>query len=241
MKLVEKKDEKIVFTSEIEDSLANAIRRYTFEVPVLAIDEVEISKNDSPLYDETIAHRLGLIPLVMNKKTEKNKEIVLKLSSKKEGFVYSGELSGNIAPAYDKVPITHLDKGQELELEATAKSGKGREHSKFSPGFIIYRNVVNLKIDKDCPSEILGACPKNLIVNEDGKIKIDDVLSCDACYACIDAAKKLKKDCIKVEPSNELIITVESFGQMPPSEIFKRSIDELKKDLDDFSKNISKI
>jgi len=63
MKLINKKENKIMFTAEIEESLANAIRRYMNQIPVLAVEEVEISRNDSPLYDETIAHRIGLIPI----------------------------------------------------------------------------------------------------------------------------------------------------------------------------------
>jgi len=63
MKIVEKKQGQIVFTVDAEVTLANSIRRYVNQIPVMAIDEVEISRNDSPLYDETIAHRMGLIPI----------------------------------------------------------------------------------------------------------------------------------------------------------------------------------
>ena len=58
----------------------------------------------------------------------------MKLKTKKEGFVYSGELEGDAEVVYDKIPITLLDKGQELEIKATLKAGKGEEHEKFSPG-----------------------------------------------------------------------------------------------------------
>ena len=94
MEIIDKKNNKIVFSAEIEDSIANAIRRYVGHIPVLAIDEVEIIKNDSPLYDETIAHRIGLIPI----KTDKiagEKTATLKLSSDKEGMIYSGDLKGS--------------------------------------------------------------------------------------------------------------------------------------------------
>jgi DNA-directed RNA polymerase subunit D len=241
MKIVDKKDKQIAFRAEIEDSLANAIRRYTFEVPVLAIDEVEISKNDSSLYDETVAHRLGLIPLIMpTKPLGKHKEITLSLSTTKQGRVYSGELHGEIKPAYTKIPITALEKDQELELKATVILGKGKEHSKFTPGLMVYRNIVDIKIDKDCPKEITQACPKSLIVGESGKFKVDDPLACDFCGVCVDFAKKQKKECIKIEPSKELLITIESFGQLTPEDIFKNSIEVLKQDLEDVSKYISK-
>ena len=71
MKQIEKNENKIVFETEIEDSLANAIRRYVNHVPTLAIDEIEITKNDSPLYDEMIANRIGLIPLKSEKSGKK--------------------------------------------------------------------------------------------------------------------------------------------------------------------------
>ncbi|MEK6840344.1 MAG: hypothetical protein AABX79_00095 [Nanoarchaeota archaeon] len=75
MKLIEKSKDNVVFSAEIEESLANAIRRYVGQIPVVAVDEIEISMNDSPLYDETIAHRVGLIPLNMKDALFHNKEI----------------------------------------------------------------------------------------------------------------------------------------------------------------------
>jgi DNA-directed RNA polymerase subunit D len=238
MELVEKKDNIIIFRTKIEDSLANAIRRYVFEVPILAIDEVEISKNDSALYDETIAHRLGLVPLITPKTIAKTKEIKLKLTTKKEGLVLSKELKGDIKPVFDEIPITVLNKDQELELTAMVKFGKGSEHSKFSPGLITYRNIMEIKFDKDCPQEIIDACPKNLIKNDAGKIKVSDALTCDLCDICVESANKMKKDSAKIEQTDELLITIESFGQISPSEIFKKSIEELKKDLSEVSKEI---
>ncbi len=238
MEKVKSEENKLVFKAEIDESIANSIRRYTFMVPVLAIDEVEISRNDSALYDETVAHRLGLVPIVTPKVFAKDREEKLKLSTKKEGVVYSGDLKGGVKVAFEKIPITMLDKSQEIQVEATARLGKGSEHSKFLPGLMFYRNLVNIQVDKDCPKEILEACPKGLIVREGDKTKISDPIACDSCGICVETAKKGGKECVKIEPSKELLITIESFGQMDPEDIFKKSVEELKKDLDEVSKGV---
>ena len=60
MEIVQQSADKLILKLTIPESLANAIRRSVSEIPVLAIDEVEIFKNDSALYDEFLAHRLGL-------------------------------------------------------------------------------------------------------------------------------------------------------------------------------------
>ncbi len=236
MKIVEKKDNELVFITETNESILNAIRRYANQIPVLAVDEIEISKNDSPLYDETIAHRIGLIPL----KNESKEGGKLKLNVKIEGVVYSEELKGDVKIIYDKIPITLLDKGQELELSATVKTGKGSEHSKFSPGLIFYRNVFEVKVDKNCPKEVLGNCPKSLLKLKDGRIIVDDDFKCDSCGACVEFCKKNGKDSIEIVPTKELLVTIESFGQLNVEEVFKKSIDVLKKDLAELSKKLSK-
>jgi DNA-directed RNA polymerase subunit D len=45
-------------------AFANALRRVIIDyVPTMAIEDIEFSKNSSILYDEIIAHRLGLTPI----------------------------------------------------------------------------------------------------------------------------------------------------------------------------------
>ena len=237
MKIINKKEDQMTFTLEIDESLANAIRRYVGEIPTLAIDEVEISKNDSALYDETIAHRLGLIPLKMEKNYTKKTEERLSLNVKKEGYVQSGELKGKAKVVFENIPITALNKGQELVLEAIARIGIGVEHSKYSPGIIFYRNVLEISIGKDCPEEILNKYPK--IKESIGKkILVEEASKCDFYEMVEEKTKHIGKECIKIEPTNELSITVESFGQIKKEDIFKSAIEILKKDLASVSKGL---
>lgn len=240
MELIEKKKNQITFMADLEEPLANAIRRYIDQIPIIAIDEVEISKNDSALYDETVAHRLGVVPLKMEKGMNDKTEEQLALVVKKDGIVYSEELKGKVNPVHGKIPITLLKKGQELEILATARLGKGSKHAKFSPGLMFYRNALKVKIDKDCPKEVAEICPLNVLKNDNGKVMIVDENKCDACEACIDFCKKKGKSGIEITPTKDLIITVESFGQMEELEMFKNSIEILKEDLAEVAKKIGK-
>jgi DNA-directed RNA polymerase subunit D len=230
MKLIEKKKNQITFTAEIDESLANAVRRYLDQIPILAIDEVDISKNDSALYDETVAHRLGVVPLKMTKGLNDKSEEQLSLIVKKEGYVYSEELKGKVEPVYGKIPITLLKKGQELEILATARLGKGSQHTKFSPGLMFYRNAVKIKLDKDTPKEIAN-------IQELEKVKDGFIVDENKCDAFEEYFSKEKNVPI---PTGELLITIESFGQMDEEEMFQKSIEILKNDLKEVSKKISK-
>lgn len=225
---------QITFIEEIEDSVINAIRRYLHEIPIAAVDEIEVFKNDSALYDETIAHRLGLIPLQMEKSIPE-KGVKLKLVSSKEGTVYSSELKGSIKPVFDSIPITILNKGQELELVADIKVGRGSEHAKFSPGLLFYKNLVKFKTGskaKDIQNIFSKFDPKNGVKFENNKtyeIAINDAIE--------QAFEELG---IEVERSDKQRIYVESFGQLPVKEILLSSIKELKKDLTSVDKEIAK-
>ena len=238
MKKIEKTESQIIFTAEIGETIANSIRRYINQVPVLAVDEIEISKNDSALYDETVAHRIGLIPLKMDTAAKKPKK--LKLDAKKEGMVYSRELKGSPAVVYKNIPITTLNNTQELQLVATVKAGKGSEHSKFSPGLMFYRNVAEIIIDKEFYEEIRKVCPGAEIQEKGNKIIIIDNKKREIADVCEGIANKNKKKA-EINPISELIITVESFGQISVEDIFKKAIETLKKDLTSVAKEIKKI
>jgi len=159
IKLVENQEKKnrIIFSlSGVDTAYANTLRRIMgFEVPVMAIEDVELRKNTSILYDEIIAHRLGLIPLSTDLKSYdmmsecKCKGVgcascTVKLTLKAQGpcTVYASDIKTKdpeIKPLYPKMPIVKLLEGQEIELEATAILGRGKEHSKWCPGLIFYK------------------------------------------------------------------------------------------------------
>ena len=235
MKIIEKKTHKIVFSAEINRSLSNAIRRYTLQIPVVAIDEVEIVKNDSPLYDETLAHRLGLVPLKAGKKVEGK----MNLSSNKEGLVYSGELKGDAEVIYDKIPLTLLGKGQEVEFKVTLTTGTGSQHSKFSPGLMFYREINEIILDKDLLDGTIKNLPEIKITEKGSKAIILDDGEKEVTSLFEEMAEEKNKH-IEINPTNKVLINLETFGQLSVEDIFKKSIDTLKKDLNEISKKISK-
>ena len=253
---VKKTKEKISFTvRDADQAIVNAIRRSIFEIPVLAIDEVEFYKNDSALYDEMLAHRLGLVPLKAPK-TFKVKEdctckgegclkctATLKLKAVGPVTNYSGDLKGKgCEVVFKDMPIVILAKDQELELSATACLGKALDHTKFSPGMIWFTSLPNIKLDKETETyiDIAEVCPKKAIIIKGNKIEIDP-LKCDVCEACIEYCNNKNKKALDISFSDrDFLFNVESFGQLEPEEIFLESIEALNCNLDEFEKLVSK-
>lgn len=154
MKLENRKGKGNVLEFDIRDSnnwYVNTLRRLVMnEVPIMAIELVEIRRNDSILYDEMIAHRLGLVPLTTDLGSYKlaaaeeleNQEYLaqssckLTLKAKGPGVVYAKDMKSKdpkVKPVHPDMPIVKLHEGQEIELEATAVMGTGRNHVKWSP------------------------------------------------------------------------------------------------------------
>src|SRR3989344_3451312 len=101
IEMLDQKENELIFMIEgINNAIANTIRRTVIsEVPTLAIDEIEFIKNQTPLYDEILAHRIGLIPIKTDLRAYSLKEEAtgkatteLKLILKAKGpkTVYSG-------------------------------------------------------------------------------------------------------------------------------------------------------
>jgi len=211
------KELKLSFVTDMSSSLANAIRRSSLEIPVMAIDEIEIHKNDSALYDEIIAHRLGLVPI----KTDKTaKEQKFKLKAVGPGTVYSTDITPSVETDC-KLPIVILDKDQELEIVADANLGKGINHIKYSPGLIYYKH--------DIDSELIDF----VSVDEDGKITYDEE----------DLKERLLPEEImskikKLKEANEIIFEIESWGQLKTKDIFLRAIEALDENLEQLDKEL---
>lgn len=190
LKNYDKKQGKISFITDMSISLANAIRRSVLEIPIMAIDEVEIIKNDSALYDEILAHRIGLIPI----KTGIVKETKFKLKEIGPRTVYSTDLKPSVGATY-KLPLIILDEEQEIELIANAKLGKGIEHIKYFPGLVYYKHNLG--------SEILDFVE----IDEFGKISYNEEEFKDKSLS-EEQINKIKR----IKEINELVFNIESWA-----------------------------
>ncbi|PIN90918.1 DNA-directed RNA polymerase subunit D [Candidatus Pacearchaeota archaeon CG10_big_fil_rev_8_21_14_0_10_34_76] len=230
MNLIIDLPEKMILRASLSESLANAFRRSIEEVPTLAVDEVEIYKNDSALYDEFLAHRIGLIPLKTDKKMNSKTEINLTLKKSGPGIVYSGDFKGSSEVIYPNIPLTLLEKGQEVELIATARLGRAIEHAKYIPGLAHYRNLFEVKIGNKKIDEIISNS-KGFVKEKKGNMWIVDLNESEE-----EEISKADKDSIK--ESEEMIFIVESFGQWKAKDILIHAIDALKNNLGEVDKSL---
>ncbi|MEK6850130.1 MAG: DNA-directed RNA polymerase subunit D [Nanoarchaeota archaeon] len=230
MEVIQKSDEKIILKMDANESLANAIRRSVSEVPTLAIDEVEIYKNDSALYDEVLAHRLGLVPLKTEKSMTGKTKIDFKLSKNGPCTVYSGDLKGSADIIEEKIPITLIGEGHKVELLATARLGLGIDHAKHVPGLCYYRHILEIKSSPEIDAIVQKS--KGIIKPE----KKGSKWLCDLNSADEQEIADIDKDAIS--DSNELLLVIESYGNMPAKDILVKAIEALCDNLSAFEKAI---
>jgi len=238
-------------------AFVNTLRRIMVdEVPTMTIEDVEFRKNNSILYDEIIAHRLGLIPLKTDLKSYNLPEnckcegkgcarcqLKLTLKVPSSGTVYASELKSKdpaVKPVYPKIPIVKLLKNQSLELEATAVLGKGKLHSKWSPclAYYKYKPIIEIGNVKN-PEEIVEATHGNIFEIKNGKLEVikDNLFKYDLAGVVEDASKGE----VKVKHDNDFIFYIESWGQLNCKEILNQAIDIFNKTFDEFNEKIKKV
>jgi DNA-directed RNA polymerase subunit D len=253
----EKNDNKLVFTlSGVTHAYANTLRRLMLgEVPTMAIDEIVFEKNDSILYDEIVAHRLGLVVLKTDLDSYKMQSVCackgagcpqcqLKLSIDVVGpkTVYAKDLVSkdpSVVPVFGDTIIVKLLEGQHLKFEATAVLGVGKQHSKWNPGLIWYYHKSNIIVNnKSKDFDAFKNKYPQAIFNEKGLIDAKLINTPQLVDACLGVCP----DIVDITFDKEsFVFIVESFGALSAKEIVTRAMEVYDGQVAEFEKLVAQL
>jgi len=274
IKVLELMENRMKFLiSDATPETVNAIRRTLMsDVPKMAIENVDfhlgpISDDDgneyesvTPLFDEIIAHRLGMIPIptdlsLFSYKDEctcegegcPNCSIMYSLNKKGPGEVYSGDLeplgSQDFRVKDELIPIVKLDEGQAILIYASAELGTARRHAKWQVtngvGFKYYPTV---EIDRercDDGGSCVRICPHNVLDKVDGTVKVVDLEACDLCKSCSEACET---DAIHVTGDlTKFIFEFETDGSLSAAQALEKALEIIEARYDDFRDQVSEL
>ena len=246
---------------------ANAFRRAMIgEVPTLAIEDVRIYDNTSALFDEMLAHRLGLIPIKTDLTSYTTQEnctcggagcpgciSTFTLSVEGPKTVVSSDLipqDPKTTPVFDNIPIVKLTKGQKVVIEARAVLNTGREHAKWQPTLVCgYKNYPVVAISDACDAcgMCVDECPRGVLAAKGKKVEVVDgkLPDCSMCRLCERACMASgigEEPAIRIsaEP-DRFIFVVESDGSLPVKEIMERALMYIKKQSEELDHQTSEI
>ena len=254
IKIIEVKSDYIEFVLKNADvSFANSLRRVIIsEVPTMAIDMVLVEENTSPLFDDFVVHRIGLVPLVseeidsyqfplkctcpegcprcqvlfdLSVKCDENcKEDTMEVTS---NDIIPKDKSCKVKPVdYGNNPIilTKLKKGQSIKMTLTAKKGIGKTHAKWSP-------VCTCVMRPIAVVELINVDGENFL--QKSLIPKDKINFCKACPSKVFSYDE-KKDEIVVEKKEkctfceECLIATQDFIKQKDKTDFKRYVEQQK-------------
>ena len=256
VKVIEKKGDRLSFVlEESTTAFANALRRImTSEVPTMAIDWIEMKDNNSALFDEIIAHRLGMIPLAFDPKKFNFADecdcdgkgctlcqVVLVVEKTGPVTVYSGDMKSSnreVKPTSPDFPIVELLKGHTIKFEAVAKLGIGMKHAKFQAANVAYQYYPELKLSPNAAHKDIEkgvkACPKGALSMKGSKPVLDAEL-CNFSKSC----EQSSGGAIKIDGSpSAFIFRVESVSGLDPEYIVQKATEILESKAGEFKKRL---
>ena len=211
-------------------STANALRRTLLsDLQAFAIEEVDFLQNTSPMFNEYIASRLGLIPFTYEESVAADAKITLSLNAEGPCMVYSRDLKSSddkIRPFNENVPIMKLAAGQKLSFDATAVKGTAKQHAKFQCALASYAAVPELKKKGSASwDSVLKNMPSEL-VSKDGKII--DYTKADAIETLTNQVDDLEVD----YKEGEFIFFIESYNNLTPMQHVENALKIIDEKLD---------
>jgi DNA-directed RNA polymerase subunit D len=248
-----------ILVEGVHPYFVNALRRVLLaEVPKLAIDKVTFYDNTSALFDEILAHRIGLMPVptdpsTLNMKGQVDAEgkptYVVRFTLTKEGpcTVYSGDLEPEdkkFTIVDPKIPIVELLEGQRLILEAEAILGDGTQHAKFqvcnAVGYKYYptATIDNRKIKPEQAKEAVARTPAGILGLDGGKLVVLQPEEVNRA----DEAEKLTQGGFKVTyDDRKFLFRFETDGSLKAEDALMKALDLLKERFERFQEATSEI
>ncbi|MEM5798367.1 MAG: DNA-directed RNA polymerase subunit D [Candidatus Aenigmatarchaeota archaeon] len=251
IKMVKKDGKKLTFILEgSSPAFANALRRIMqSEIPVLAVKWIDVHENTSILFDEMIAHRIGLIPLIADPEkfnfSEECKcggkgcslcQVSFIIEKRGPCTVYSGDMiSSNktVKPLSPDFPIVELLEGQSIRLEAVARLGIGKEHARHQAAIVGYQYWPEIAKTGEGADKAAKKCPKDILEVSGKKVLLKDPVKCDMCRAC-EPEINIKGD------ESKFIFRIESVSGLEPDYIVKKAAEILIGKAEEFKKLLSK-
>ncbi len=175
IKQIKKGERKINFSIKgTSPAFLNGIRRaIQTHVKSFAVDSVNIYENTSVMFNEMLAHRMGMLPIQADSKTYKNKDkVILMIEKEGPGTVYSKDITSTdpkIEVVDKKIPIVKLGKEQKLKAEMEAVVDSGKSHTKWIPGMLSYsqdKDTFNVNLES-----FGGIEPKEILIQAVQEIK----------------------------------------------------------------------
>lgn len=256
-------------------AMANALRRTLLsDIPKMAIDKVEFHlgpimyddkeyESVTPLFDEIIAHRLGMVPVptdlnlfcpqsecVCGGEGCPNCTIMYSLNKIGPCTVLSGDLEplGNpdLRVKDEFIPIVELTDGQAVLIYATAVMGTAKKHVKWQvANGVGYKYLPQIAIDEGMESdeevlECAAICPKKVFEVEDGKLVIKNPLDCSLCRACTDHLGERGGITVKGDDKN-FFFKFETDGSLTAQQALDKAVEILAEEANDFKAQLEQL
>ncbi len=246
----------VLVVDSMSPSAMNALRQtLVSDIPKMAIEDVEFHlgpirdqdgreyESISPLFDEILSHRLGLVPIPTDLKRFKFKDqcecggegcpncsIMYTLNKKGPCTVYSGDLEpvgdSSLKVKDDLIPLVKLAEGQAPLIYATAVLGNGHMHAKWQTchgaGFKYYPSVAIDAKKCDHGGSCDKYCPRDVFERVDDKVTVARPEECILCGKCVEVCEL---DAVKVDGDDtKFVFRFETDGAVTAKEALEYAL-----------------